>query len=309
MTTVESFLRYCEAERNLSPHTLRNYRSDLAQFFAFVIDEYYAPPAGAPRPDVDAVPLRELDRWKVRAFLGHLSGGGASDRTIARKLACLRTYFAFCCREGALARNPAADIGTPKLSRTLPDFLSEAEVTALLEAPDARAPLGCRDRAVLEVLYSSGMRAAECAGLTVAGVDLLAGSARVLGKGRKERLAMLGRHATAAVGVYLPVRAGLLADAGVAEHGRLFVSKSGRPLVTRDLRRLVKRYVRAAGISRDVHPHTLRHTFATHMLDRGADIRYVQELLGHASLSTTQIYTHVTMERLKAVYAAAHPHA
>lgn len=308
VATVAPFLRYCEAERNLSPHTLRNYAGDLAQFFGFLLTEYYGADEENPG-DVATIPIREVDRWKIRAFLGHLHRRGARDRTVARKLATMRTYFAFLCREGELARNPTADIATPKLSRPLPDFLSEAEVALLLAAPDPDTPLGCRDRALLEVLYSSGMRAGECAGLTVKGLDLLAGYARVLGKGRKERLSMLGRHALKALRAYVPARDQLLAAVGRADHGVLFVSRSGRPLLTRDLQRIVARAARAAGIGRDVHPHTLRHTFATHMLDRGADLRYVQELLGHASLSTTQIYTHVTMERLQAVYAAAHPHA
>lgn len=310
MAAVEPFLRSCEAERNLSPHTLRNYRSDLAQFFDFLIDEYYLPAdAAAPRPTPADVPTRELDRWKIRAFLGSLSQAGASNPTLARKLACLRTYFAYLCREGELAHNPAADIATPKVRRTLPDFLSAEEVARVLEAPDTRTPLGMRDRALLEVLYSSGLRAGECAALPVAAVDLLAGTARILGKGRKERLAMLGEYAAAAVRAYLPVRSMLLRDGRLADHGILFASKSGRPLLPRDIQRIVKRWVRAAGITRDVHPHTLRHSFATHLLDRGADLRYVQELLGHASLSTTQIYTHVTLERLQEVYKATHPHA
>lgn len=310
MAAVEPFLRYCEAERNLSPHTLRNYAADLKQFFAFTIAEYYAPdPAAAAALTPADVPIREVDRWKIRAFLGHLSSGGASNATVARKLACLRTYFRFLCRENELEHNPAADVATPKQQRPLPDFLSEAEVTDLLQAPDATEPLGCRDRALLEVLYSTGMRAGECAALALDQLDLLSGLARVMGKGRKERLVMLGRYAGAAVREYLPVRTQLLRSGRRREHGIFFVSRSGLPLQPRDIQRIVKRCAAAAGITRPVHPHTLRHSFATHMLDRGADLRYVQELLGHASLSTTQIYTHVTLERLQQVYHAAHPHA
>lgn len=310
MADVAPFLRYCEGERNLSPHTLRSYAADLRQFFAFVIREYYAADdAAAAALGPADVPLAELDRWKIRAYLAHLKERGASNATVARKLACLRTYFAFCCREGALAHNPAADIATPKQRRPLPDFLSEQEIGALLGAPDPDGPLGCRDRALLETLYSTGMRAGECAGLRLATLDLLSGHARVMGKGRKERLTMLGPYATAALRAYLPVRERLIRAGGLRDHGVLFVSRTGRPLGPRDIQRVVKRYVHVIGVTRDVHPHTLRHSFATHMLDRGADLRYVQELLGHASLSTTQIYTHVTMERLQAVYEAAHPHA
>jgi len=301
------FEAYLAGERGFSVHTLRAYVGDLAQFCDFL---RLGPDALAEPPEErGAAPMRLLasaPRDDVRSYLAHVQTRGSSPRTAARKLAAVRAAYRCFVRSGAVAENAALSVRSPKLARDLPDVLSIPEVTALLEAPDVAVPLGCRDKALLEVLYSSGIRAAELAGLHLRDVDLISGVIRVLGKRRKERLAYLGSYAVDAVRAYLRIRGAL----GNPTHDTVFVNARGGPLTTRSVQRVVDRYVRQAlPMRRDVSPHTLRHTFATHMLDGGADLRVVQELLGHESLSTTQIYTHVSLERLREVYRDAHPHA
>lgn len=302
------FVNYLKTERGFSKHTLRAYMNDLDQFCDFVNRgaAAFAHPFGEPRPKASLEALRRATRNEVRAFLAHVQTTGGTARTAARKLASLRAAYKFLVRRGMLEDNPAQAVKSPKLSRELPDVLSIPEVTQLLEAPDTAVPLGARDRALMETLYSSGMRAAECAGLKISDLDLGRGVARVLGKRRKERIAQLGSHAVRAIAAYLAMRGQL----GNPQHDILFVNHRGGPLTTRSIQRVVERYVRATLPGRrEVSPHTLRHTFATHMLNGGADLRVVQELLGHESLSSTQIYTHVSIDRLKQVYHDAHPHA
>ncbi len=302
------FVNYLKTERGFSKHTLRAYMNDLDQFCDFVDRgaAAFAHPFGEPRPKASLEALHRATRNEVRAFLAHVQTTGGTPRTAARKLASLRAAYKFLVRRGMLEDNPAQEVKSPKLSRELPDVLSVPEVTQLLEAPDTAAPLGARDRALMETLYSSGMRAAECAGLKVSDLDLGRGVARVLGKRRKERIAQLGGHAVRAIEAYLAMRGQL----GNPAHDILFVNHRGGPLTTRSIQRVVERYVRETLPGRrEVSPHTLRHTFATHMLNGGADLRVVQELLGHESLSSTQIYTHVSIDRLKQVYRDAHPHA
>jgi len=302
------FVNYLKTERGFSKHTLRAYMNDLDQFCDFVDRgaAAFAHPFGEPRPKASLEALHRATRNEVRAFLAHVQTTGGTPRTAARKLASLRAAYKFLVRRGMLEDNPAQEVKSPKLSRELPDVLSVPEVTQLLEAPDTAAPLGARDRALMETLYSSGMRAAECAGLKVSDLDLGRGVARVLGKRRKERIAQLGSHAVRAIEAYLAMRGQL----GNPAHDILFVNHRGGPLTTRSIQRVVERYVRETLPGRrEVSPHTLRHTFATHMLNGGADLRVVQELLGHESLSSTQIYTHVSIDRLKQVYRDAHPHA
>ncbi len=305
---IQRFSDYLAAERGFSNHTQRAYLNDIAQFCGYIErgpaafsvdgeDEY-------PEPRFDA--LRRATRNDIRAFLGHLRTLGSSPRTTARKLSALRAIYKFFVRVGTLDENPAQSVRSPKLPRDLPDVLSIPEVTALMEAPDTATPLGKRDRAILETLYSSGVRCAELAGLTLDAVDLIGGTMVVLGKRKKERMAHLGTCALDALQAYLAVRGAL----GHPGHARLFVNARGGPLTTRSVQRIVEKYVRAVLPGRrNVSPHTLRHTFATHMLDGGADLRVVQEMLGHESLSSTQIYTHVSVDRLKEVYRQAHPHA
>jgi len=250
--------------------------------------------------------LQGADRNHIRSFLAQVRKTGGSARTTARKLAAIRAAYAFYVRTGALSENPAKSVRAPKIGRGLPDALSIPEVTALVEAPEGTDALGIRDRALLEVLYSTGIRAAELTGLGMRDVDLIGGTVRVLGKRKKERLGYLGSCATDALQRYFDVRASL----GNPSHEQVFVNARGGALTTRSVQRIVDKYARTAlPDHRDVSPHTLRHTFATHMLNGGADLRVVQEMLGHESLSSTQIYTHVGIDRLKAVYRAAHPHA
>jgi len=305
---LQAFADYLSVERGCSPHTVKAYLRDVEQFGRYL---RLGPKAFAPNVTPDPSPtdldtLNRASRNDVRAWLGHVQTAGGTPRTAARKLASLRAAYKFFNRVGALAENPAKNVKAPRLSRELPDVLSIPEVTALLEAPDTAEPLGIRDRAILEVLYSSGARAAELVGLTLRDIDLAGGTIRVLGKRQKERLAFLGDPATDAVNAYLRVR-GLL---GAPSHETLFVNFRGGPLTTRSVQRIIDKYVRLALPGRtEVSPHSLRHSFATHMLNAGADLRVVQELLGHASLTSTQIYTHVGIDRLKEIYKNAHPHA
>ncbi|MBW7866158.1 MAG: tyrosine recombinase XerC [Candidatus Hydrogenedens sp.] len=299
---------HLRVERNYSRHTLRAYENDLVQFCDFLVN---GPAAlrredGEPRPPASLDVLRGADKIAVRAFLAHVQTAGGTARTAARKLAAVRAACKYFVRAGRMESNPAQGVKSPRLARGLPDVLTIPEVTALVEAPDLSEPAGLRDRAILETLYSSGLRAAELAGLRLEHVDLGQAMLRVLGKRSKERLVPLGSMAVAAVRDYLSVRNSFHQPA----HGMVFVNARGGPLTTRSVQRIVERYVRMVIPARtEVSPHTLRHTFATHMLDAGADLRVVQELLGHESLSSTQIYTHVSMERLRQVYRGAHPHA
>ncbi len=308
---LQRFVDYLVGERGFSEHTLRAYLRDLDQFCAYLADgpSAFEANSGAGGPPAFAATVDVLDRAKrddVRAFLGHVQTAGGSPRTAARKLASMRAAYKFYIRAGELAENPAQNVKSPRLSRELPDALSIPEITALLEAPDCSDALGVRDRALLETLYSSGIRAGELAGLSIRDADLAGGTLRVLGKGKKERIAYLGGPATDAVNDYLRVRG----EIGGPAHDRLFVNHRGGPLTARSVQRVVDKYAAQALPGRtDVSPHTLRHSFATHMLNAGADLRVVQELLGHESLSSTQIYTHVSIDRLKEIYRHAHPHA
>jgi integrase/recombinase XerC len=294
-------------ERDFSRHTLRAYMSDLDQFCDYLANgaKAFGRESGEHPPgSLDA--LGRANRNDIRSFLAHVQTHGGSARTSARKLAAIRAAYKFYVRIGALEDNPAQAVKSPKLSKDLPGVLSIPEVTALLDAPDLSEPLGKRDRAVLETLYSSGVRASELACVKIRDLDFIGFTVKVLGKRRKERIAYLGRYAVEALRGYIAVRPEL----GKPRHDVLFVNARGGPLTTRSVQRIVERCAREAlPMRRDVSPHTLRHTFATHMLNSGADLRVVQELLGHESLASTQIYTHVGIDRLKQVYKDAHPHA
>lgn len=308
---IRRFLEHLDVERGFSAHTIRAYYHDLEQFCLYLSGAYSSKKkAGNEQPPDFAAPsldlLRKATRNDIRAFLAHVQTGGATSRTSARKLASLRAAYKFFVRVEAISDNPTQAIHSPKMAHDLPDVLSIPEVTALMEAPDLAEPLGIRDRAVLESLYSSGVRAAELAGLSLDDMDLANGVIQVMGKRKKQRLAYLGSHAVKALEDYLRIRFEL----GKSRHDRLFVNARGGPLTTRSIQRIVERYVRQVLPGRHtVSPHTLRHTFATHMLNAGADLRVVQEMLGHESLSSTQIYTHVSIDRLKEVYRETHPHA
>ncbi len=285
---LAAFLRYLEVEKRASDHTVRSYRSDLEQFLAFLRA------AGAPgeAPAVDAVDAR-----LVRGWLARLHASGRDPATIARKLAALRSWFRFLVRRGRLERNPAREVRGPRLPGKLPTFLPHDESHGLLEDAGASA----RDRAILEVLYATGLRVSELAGLDLAGVDRAARTVTVRGKGGKERIVPYGAAAARALAAWLARRG--------ERPGPLFVNVRGGRLSARGIRAVVRRRARAAGITRRVTPHTLRHTFATHLLDGGADLRVIQDLLGHSRLRTTQRYTHVGADHLMRVYDAAHPRA
>jgi tyrosine recombinase XerC len=292
---IDRFLGYLDSERGCSAQTLRAYAADLAGFANFVA------------PDSDELSPASVTTLQVRHYLAHLRTQGAARTTIARKVASLRSFYRFLLREGVVGHNPASDLTLPRLEKRLPIFLDEAEVLRLLEAPDPSDLAGRRDRAILEILYSTGMRIGELAAVSIEDVDLLGEVVKAKGKGKKERLVPLGRAALEALKDYLAVRS---AVAGGRRAGRaLLVNKTGGRLSDRGIRRIFDKHARAAGLAAEATPHTLRHSFATHMLNRGADLRAIQELLGHASLASTQIYAHVTTDRLKRVYNQAHPRA
>jgi tyrosine recombinase XerC len=292
---VDRFLGYLEGERGASPQTVRAYAADLVQFVGFAAGDGAFDPAA-----ITAV--------HVRRYLAHLRQDGSSRPTIARKLASLRSFYRFLVREGLVGDNPAANLSAPRREQRLPIFLDEDEVERLLTSPDPQDPAGLRDRAILEVLYSTGMRIGELAAVSLDDVDLLGEVLKARGKGKKERLVPLGTPAVHALRDYLACRESF-GGRGRRSRTALFLNKGGTRLSDRGIRRLFHKYARRAGLPARATPHTLRHSFATHMLNRGADLRSVQELLGHSSLASTQIYTHVTTEKLKSVYDKAHPHA
>ncbi|MEW5766956.1 MAG: tyrosine recombinase XerC [bacterium] len=287
---IDRFIQHLEGERNLSPHTLKAYREDLEAFEQFIKE------VGGP----------EVDQSLIRRYLGHLRIKNYSRRSIARKLASLRAYYRFLLEQGLIDTNPAYNLAGPKQDSRLPAFLFQDEIDTLLNIPKEDNIFGLRDRAVLEMLYTSGMRISELTGLNIDSIDYLAEVVKVRGKGGKERLLPLGSYAMQALQRYLSKRDKLVKD---RSEKPLFLNRYGKRLSGRWIRVMLNRYIREAALNKRVSPHTIRHTFATHLLDNGADLRAVQELLGHVSLSTTQIYTHVSGERLKAVYEKAHPRA
>lgn len=338
---VQDFLRYLCSVRNASPHTLSNYESDLEQFLA-----YLSP------PDSPGVALEAVDHRLIREYVGHLHDLRLERSSIARKLSSLRSFFKFCVREGRLAQNPARLVATPKVPKRLPVVLTAEELNAFLDQlaslnpdsapanssnaagrpsslgprrgrpqaqPDEARLLLRRDRAILELLYASGLRVSELTGLNLADIDRAEQMLRVRGKGRKERVVPYGSKADAALDAYWPVRAELLRKAhknalrsvqGTAiDPEAVFLNHAGRRLTARTVGRIVKKHVRLANINWDLHPHSLRHAFATHLLADGADLRAIQELLGHSSLSTTQRYTQVSIRHLMEVFDKAHPRA
>jgi len=292
---LDSFLEYLENERDFSEHTIRAYSTDIVEFVKF-------------SDKGESLAPGSVDHLMLRSYLAHLRGTSRSRATIARKLASIRTFFRYLVREEVVEENPVADMRTPRKEKRLPVVLDEKQVRVLIEQPDTETFLGLRDRAILEILYSAGIRASELVGANVEDVDLIGEVMRVRGKRKKERLAHLGSYAVAAVKEYLGARR-LQPRAPFFDRRALLLNRFGGRLSDRSLRRTIEKYLKTAGLALNVTPHTLRHSFATHLLDRGADLRSIQELLGHESLQTTQIYTHVSTERLKKVYDKAHPRA
>ena len=294
---IRRFLQYLSAERNASPLTLKSYREDLEVLRAYLAQAYGQ---HLPQPG-------DLTTLDLRGYSAYLHNAGYAKSTIARRLASLRSFFRFGNREGWCEENPAKPLRNPRRSRKLPHFLSSEELAMLLEAPPADEPMGLRDRSILEVMYSAGLRVSEVVGLNDSDIDFEAGILRVRGKGRRERLGPLGSYAAVAVKAWLACRK--LHPALAGADAPVFTNRFGSRLTTRSVGRMLEKYLKTTGLDRRTTPHTLRHSFATHLLDRGADIRSVQELLGHKSLTTTQIYTHVSTANLRAVYERAHPMA
>ncbi|MBI2843673.1 MAG: tyrosine recombinase XerC [Armatimonadetes bacterium] len=289
---LDMFIDHLKIVKRASPQTVRSYSGDVVQFLGFARE----------------AEVETYDYPLIRRFLAHLHKQGCSRTSVARKIAALRAFFKFLVRRGLLESDPTAGVVGPKREKKLPKFLREEQIDALLQAPDSSDPAGLRDRAILETLYATGLRVSELVALDMEDVD---GSdeLRTLGKGSKERVVLVGRSAREALGEYLSAgRPALAAKAKSPEHA-LFLNYRGTRLTSRSVGRIVDRYVREVSDSLKISPHSLRHTFATHLLAHGADLRAVQELLGHASAATTQIYTHVTRERLKEVYDQAHPRA
>lgn len=286
---IEKFINYLKIEKNASAHTIINYSVDLKNFSAFLGESS----------------VESVNYLFLRKYLAHMKEKNYSKRTIARKLASLRSFFKFLYREGYLKANPASGISTPKLDKKLPIFLDTDEVTKLIEAPDEKDLAGLRDRAIMEALYSTGMRVSELVGMSLNDIDFISGVIKVFGKGKKERLAPIGDKALRAIRNYVGKRGA----AKLSDKKAVFLNKGGGRLTDRSVRRIIEKYIKRVSLREGVSPHTLRHSFATHLLNRGADLRSVQELLGHMNLSTTQIYTHVTTQRLKEVYDKAHPRA
>lgn len=290
---LRAFLEHLETVRNLSPHTLKGYGGDLEELAEFLAKEGVAT-------------TKDIDLFALRRFLSSLRKRELSVRSIARKISSLRAFFKWLASEGRIASNPAAGLRLPRQGRPLPKVLTQMQMLALLEAPPADTWLGLRDRAILETLYSTGARVSEISGLDLGDLDMDQGTALLRGKGRKERLAGIGSPCRRALDAYL--------DAADQERIRraptpVFLNRYGRRLSTRSIARRLDQHAAAAGLPRNTSPHTLRHSFATHLLEAGANLREVQEMLGHKNVATTQIYTHLTLDHLKRVYEQAHPRA
>ena len=294
---IQAFLNYLRIERNASALTIKSYADDLSHVIEFLQEQT----GSVPEP-------QHIEVGILRSYVAWLHECGYARTTVARRLACLRSFFRYCNREGICKTNPAKPLRTPRSGRKLPHFLTTDQVGALLIAPPANSAAGLRDRAILETMYSAGLRVSEVVGIDLKDWDRSAGILRVLGKGRKERISPVGSYASKALDRWVEVRA---PDAKAAEKQRsaMFLNRFGRRLTTRSIGRMLETHILTAGLTQQTTPHTLRHSFATHLLDGGADLRSVQELLGHKSLTTTQIYTHVSTRRLRETYEKAHPHA
>ena len=296
----DRYIDYLTAEKNASPYTVRNYTTDLLGsknikgFFAYLGEK-------------GVTALDKADRHVMRDYMGYLMEQGLVKASIARKISAIRSFYRYLVREQVLTINPVQETSSPKLDKRLPEFLTQDEITRLLEAPDVSTPSGQRDRAFMELLYASGLRVSELAGLNLEQVDLDTREIRVMGKGAKERIVLIGEPAANAITAYL--NDGRRKSMGEKKTNAVFLNYQGGRLTERSVQSLLEEYAKKSGIAKKVHPHVLRHTFATHLLDGGADLRVVQELLGHTSLSTTQIYTHVSKSQAKKVYLASHPMA
>lgn len=296
---IGDFLDYLTYERNVSTNTVTAYRVDLESFVSFLCNDYFT--LGR-----DQLELRKVDHLTIRSYLAHLGRRKLSRASMARHLSALRSFFKFLMREGLADANPARTVATPKREKHLPAVMQTSDVALLLEQPDTSLTLGVRDRAWLELLYGSGLRISELVGVDIDDLELRAKLVKVHGKGSKERIVPFGSKAEEALRAWLDVRGELVKD---VEEQAVFVNYRGQRITTRSVARLFDGYVRDAALRAGISPHTMRHSFATHLLNAGADLRGIQELLGHASLSTTQKYTHLNDWQLIAVYKKAHPRA
>ena len=295
--SIPRFLRYLKVERNSSDLTIKSYREDLELLFEYLCDSM----GRSPSPS-------ELTPLDLRTYVSALHEAGYAKSSVSRRLASMRSYFRFAQREGLCESNPAKPLRNPRRERKLPHFLSGREIGKLLSAPPRSEPMGLRDRAIFETLYSAGLRVSELVGINLPDLDLEDGLVRVRGKGKRERLAPLGSYAIKAIRAWLKKRVPAK-QLSKEEASAVFLNKFGKRLTTRSVGRMLEKYLKITGLDTRTSPHTLRHSFATHLLDGGADIRSVQELLGHKSLVTTQIYTHVSTAGLRKAYEKAHPRA
>ena len=291
---LNRYVSYLEVEKNASPYTVRNYSSDLIDFLNFLRDK-----------GVNS--LKEVDRHILRDYLSRLTDKGIVKASLARKLSAIRSFYRYLMREGILSQNPLEGTSSPKQDKRLPSFLTIEEVKRLLSAPDLSTPQGLRNRALIELIYASGLRVSELAKLNLEQLDLDSREIRVWGKGSKERVALMGKPAASALASYL--KEGRPKLLGQKKSSALFINRQGERLIERRVQKIIEECAKGAGIGKRVYPHLLRHSFATHLLDGGADLRVVQELLGHSSLSSTQVYTHVTRSQAKKIYLKAHPMA
>jgi integrase/recombinase XerC len=296
---IGDFLDYLTYERNVSGNTIRAYRDDLESFVGFLCNDYFTMAR-------DQLEMGRVDHLTVRSYLAHLSRRKLSRASVARHLSTLRSFFKYLVREGTVEANPARGVATPKREKHLPSVMQPSDVVLLLEQPDTSITLGLRDRAWLELLYASGLRISELVGVDIDDLELRARLVKVHGKGSKERIVPFGTKAETALRAYLAARGELATD---PDEQAVFVNYRGKRITTRSVRRLFDTYLKQASLRAGISPHTMRHSFATHLLNAGADLRGIQELLGHASLSTTQKYTHLNDWQLIAVYKKAHPRA
>ena len=297
-TNVQEFITYLEIERNVSEYTVKAYSSDIKQFLEFLKS--------------DKEELEKITHRTIRKFLAHLQNKAYSNKSIGRKLATIRSFFKFLVREGYQKTNPTLAVSTPKTNKKLPEFLTVENMIKLIEKPDENNALGIRDRAIFETLYSTGIRVGELTSLNIYDIDFGGGTIKVKGKGNKERIVPIGDTALDVINKYSAVRITLFNNKNIGiieDRQALFLDKWGGRLTSRSVERIVRKHIVGIPKTLGITPHTFRHSFATHLLDAGADLRSVQELLGHVSLSTTQIYTHLTPEKLKRTYKKTHPRA